>query len=191
MIEERFEMIGEKIRRWEHHYALTPERLALAQKIIAAVQSGEEVAQAIRRHPLPEGGHLAKSVLVAAYRYLVQQGSLTDDPGLLARLRMKPVRTLSGVTTVTVLTKPYPCPGKCIFCPTDVRMPKSYLPDEPGLSEPCRTNSILTVRYVHVCFPTRPTVTRRIRLNCSFWVAPGVPIVGIIKSGLSSAAWTR
>jgi elongator complex protein 3 len=36
------------------------------------------------------------------------------------------------VTTVTVLTKPYPCPGKCIFCPTDVRMPKSYLPDEPG-----------------------------------------------------------
>jgi elongator complex protein 3 len=45
---------------------------------------------------------------------------------------MKPMRTLSGVTTLTVLTKPYPCPGKCIFCPTDVRMPKSYLPDEPG-----------------------------------------------------------
>ena len=42
------------------------------------------------------------------------------------------MRTLSGVTTVTVLTKPYPCPGKCIFCPTDVRMPKSYLADEPG-----------------------------------------------------------
>jgi len=50
----------------------------------------------------------------------------------LARIRLKPVRTLSGVTTVTVLTKPYPCPGKCIFCPTDERMPKSYLPDEPG-----------------------------------------------------------
>jgi elongator complex protein 3 len=30
---------------------------------------------------------------------------------------MKPVRTLSGVTTVTVLTKPYPCPGKCVFLP--------------------------------------------------------------------------
>jgi len=45
---------------------------------------------------------------------------------------MKPVRTLSGVTTVTVLTKPYPCPGKCIFCPTENQMPKSYLKDEPG-----------------------------------------------------------
>jgi elongator complex protein 3 len=42
------------------------------------------------------------------------------------------MRTLSGVSVVTVLTKPYPCPGKCVFCPTDVRMPKSYLPDEPG-----------------------------------------------------------
>jgi elongator complex protein 3 len=42
------------------------------------------------------------------------------------------MRTLSGVTTVTVLTKPYPCPGQCIFCPDDIKMPKSYLPDEPG-----------------------------------------------------------
>ena len=42
------------------------------------------------------------------------------------------MRTLSGVTTVTVLTGPCACPGQCIFCPTDERMPKSYLPDEPG-----------------------------------------------------------
>jgi elongator complex protein 3 len=33
-----------------------------------------------------------------------------------------------------VLTKPVPCPGKCIFCPVDPQMPKSYLPDEPGAS---------------------------------------------------------
>ncbi|HYO89669.1 MAG TPA: tRNA uridine(34) 5-carboxymethylaminomethyl modification radical SAM/GNAT enzyme Elp3, partial [Candidatus Limnocylindrales bacterium] len=26
----------------------------------------------------------------------------------------------------------FPCPGECIFCPNDVRMPKSYLADEPG-----------------------------------------------------------
>ena len=44
----------------------------------------------------------------------------------------------AGVTVVTVLTKPYPCPGECVFCPTDVRMPKSYLPDEPGAIVPGR-----------------------------------------------------
>ncbi|MGH2899932.1 MAG: elongator complex protein 3, partial [Solirubrobacteraceae bacterium] len=42
------------------------------------------------------------------------------------------MRTLSGVAPVTVFTKPHPCPGRCIFCPTDVRMPKSYLSAEPG-----------------------------------------------------------
>ena len=63
---------------------------------------------------------------------MVDSGAIEPDGVLLERIRMKPMRTLSGVTTVTVLTKPYPCPGKCIFCPTDVRMPKSYLPDEPG-----------------------------------------------------------
>ncbi|MBD3163554.1 MAG: tRNA uridine(34) 5-carboxymethylaminomethyl modification radical SAM/GNAT enzyme Elp3 [Candidatus Eisenbacteria bacterium] len=54
------------------------------------------------------------------------------DERLLRKIRMKPVRTISGVTPVTVLTRPAPCPGKCIFCPTDVRMPKSYLHDEPA-----------------------------------------------------------
>jgi elongator complex protein 3 len=75
---------------------------------------------------------LSKNILVTVYRDLVQRGEWPEDPVLLAKIRMKPMRTLSGVTTVTVLTKPYPCPGQCVFCPTDVRMPKSYLPDEPG-----------------------------------------------------------
>lgn len=48
------------------------------------------------------------------------------------RLKLKPTRTISGVTTVTVLTMPFACPGKCIFCPNDVRMPKSYIASEPG-----------------------------------------------------------
>jgi elongator complex protein 3 len=54
------------------------------------------------------------------------------DQSVVTVLQVKPTRSQAGVTVVTVLTKPYPCPGKCIFCPTDVRMPKSYLHDEPG-----------------------------------------------------------
>jgi elongator complex protein 3 len=51
---------------------------------------------------------------------------------LVRRLRVKPTRTISGVAPVTVLTEPFPCPGECVFCPQVDRMPKSYLPDEPG-----------------------------------------------------------
>ncbi len=51
---------------------------------------------------------------------------------LIRLLRAKPRRTASGVATVTVLTKPWPCSSDCVYCPNDVRMPKSYLADEPA-----------------------------------------------------------
>lgn len=118
--------------RWKQQKAITPEKLALARVVLDEIINGADPLEALRDNPLPGGGALSKAALVAAYHEMTAHGELTPDPELLARIRMKPVRTLSGVTTVTVLTKPYPCPGKCIFCPTDVRMPKSYLPDEPG-----------------------------------------------------------
>ncbi len=111
--------------------ALTPEKLALARLILEDVRAGFPVMEAVRRHPV-EAGYVNKSALVAAYHQLVESGGWEADEAMLAAIRLKPVRTLSGVTTVTVLTKPYPCPGTCIFCPDDIRMPKSYLPDEPG-----------------------------------------------------------
>ncbi len=117
---------------WVKSQQYTPEMLLQARVILEEVRRGASLEKALRRHPNPQGGYLAKHVLVAAYRGMVEAGDWPPDPGLLERIRMKPIRTLSGVATVTVLTKPYPCPGKCIFCPTDVRMPKSYLPDEPG-----------------------------------------------------------
>ncbi|MBU3895750.1 tRNA uridine(34) 5-carboxymethylaminomethyl modification radical SAM/GNAT enzyme Elp3 [Patescibacteria group bacterium] len=48
-------------------------------------------------------------------------------------LRKRLVRSLSGVVIVSVLTKPYPCPGKCLYCPTEKGMPKSYLSNEPAV----------------------------------------------------------
>ncbi len=121
------------VRDWWQARRYTPEKMALARLVLEEVRAGRDVSEAVRRHPLPgNAGHLGKHVLVAAYHRLVASGEWAPDPALLERIRMKPVRTLSGVTVVTVLTKPYPCPGQCIFCPTDVRMPKSYLPDEPG-----------------------------------------------------------
>jgi elongator complex protein 3 len=110
----------------------TPEKLALARKVLDDVRAGRKVTDAIRRYPLSDGGYVGKQILVAVYRQLTESGEWPKDADLMARIRLKPGRTLSGVTTVTVLTKPYPCPGDCVFCPTDVRLPKSYLPDEPG-----------------------------------------------------------
>ncbi len=116
---------------WLAANTLTPDKIALARRVVDEIRRGRNLGDSLRAHAL-KSGVLGKSFLVAAYNEMVADGTLAADASLFEKLRMKPVRTLSGVTTVTVLTKPYPCPGKCIFCPTDVRMPKSYLPDEPG-----------------------------------------------------------
>jgi elongator complex protein 3 len=120
------------IENWHNARNHTPEQLQMAQLVLEEVRTGRKLDRALRSHPMPDGKLIAKHILVAAYRKLVASGEWVEDTDFLSRIRMKPVRTLSGVTTVTVLTKDYPCPGKCVFCPTELYMPKSYLVDEPG-----------------------------------------------------------
>jgi elongator complex protein 3 len=71
--------------------------------------------------------------LIKIYRQLVEKGDLPDDRDFLKVIRKRSVRSQSGITNITVLTKAYPCPGKCIFCPTEPGMPKSYLSNEPAM----------------------------------------------------------
>src|SRR5579859_5127730 len=95
--------------------------------------SRHKLDRLLKAHPKDGKGLFSVDELVAAYRAFSQSGELPPfNPAVLECLRLKPVRTRSGVTPLTVLTKPFPCPGTCIFCPNDVRMPKSYLADEPG-----------------------------------------------------------
>ncbi|MDD5726238.1 MAG: tRNA uridine(34) 5-carboxymethylaminomethyl modification radical SAM/GNAT enzyme Elp3 [Patescibacteria group bacterium] len=66
-----------------------------------------------------------------AYRELLAEGLERNEP-LERAIRVKDVRTDSGVAPITVLTKPFPCPGRCVYCPTEARMPKSYISTEPA-----------------------------------------------------------
>ena len=110
------------------------ELSAIIQELLELESFDSAAYEAIlRRHPRPGGGFFSKSHLIQGFRHLnAKLGWDLEERPILERLRMKPVRTQSGVAPVTVLTKPYPCPGKCIFCPSDVRMPKSYISSEPG-----------------------------------------------------------
>ena len=113
------------------------EQLIPLLKIILSAPgrlSSREHQQLMRRYPKPAGeGFYSLANLVDGWRVFAGQAGLPEyDEALLYKLRRKPVRTMSGVTPLTLLTKPFPCPGACIFCPNDVRMPKSYLADEPG-----------------------------------------------------------
>jgi len=114
------------------------EQLQTAIALIKEVESCSTLdTPAIRslqkKYTPPNGKMLSKAQIIELYKLLAgKYGLLSFDPAIVAKLRMKPIRTSSGVAPVTVLTKPFPCPGQCIFCPSDVRMPKSYLASEPG-----------------------------------------------------------
>ena len=94
--------------------------------------TGQKYNRTMRKFVVKGLPWLNKGQLLGVYEELCAAGMLAFDPDMRTALQMKPTRSQAGVTVVTVLTKPYPCPGECIFCPTDVRMPKSYLHDEPG-----------------------------------------------------------
>lgn len=55
-------------------------------------------------------------------------------------LKTRPVRSLSGISNVSILTKPYPCPGNCIYCPEEKNVPKSYLSNEPAVMRAIMNN---------------------------------------------------
>ncbi len=108
--------------------------LAILQGVVAQPNLSRKQMISLLKANLKDGeSYFRTDDLIRAYRALAGHDGLPPfEPAVLDRLRLKPVRTSSGVAVVTVLTKPFPCPGECIFCPNDVRMPKSYLADEPG-----------------------------------------------------------
>ncbi|MCX7681025.1 MAG: tRNA uridine(34) 5-carboxymethylaminomethyl modification radical SAM/GNAT enzyme Elp3, partial [Anaerolineae bacterium] len=109
----------------------------LLRSVLGRLQAQEHLTEGcltrvLRRYPLPDGRFLSKSQLLDGYLRLCEREQQTPDPALLKLLQVKPTRTISGVAPVSVLTRPFPCPGTCIFCPHVEDMPPSYLPDEPG-----------------------------------------------------------
>jgi len=81
---------------WLAANTLTPERIALARRVVEEVRGGRDLGASLRAHSLPKGGVLGKSFLVAAYHEMVADGTLEADTALFDKLRMKPVRTLSA-----------------------------------------------------------------------------------------------
>jgi elongator complex protein 3 len=103
----------------------------LSDVLTHATPSQKVLDSAIRKH-LQGTNYQFPTIaeMVKVYRKMTVAGGRNQ---VLERLlRCKTVRTDSGVAPITLLTKPYACPGKCVYCPTEVRMPKSYVASEPA-----------------------------------------------------------
>jgi histone acetyltransferase (RNA polymerase elongator complex component) len=76
--------------------ALTPDRLKDLQRDFAKTQ---------KMSALP-----SKSQILQAYLHLVERGMLEKNSAFEQLLRKRAIRSLSGIVSVRVLTKPRPCP---------------------------------------------------------------------------------
>ncbi len=81
---------------------------------------------------------ILNSDLFREYRLLVEAGEMSRSQSWEKVLRKRSVRTISGIAPVAVLTKPYPCPGTCAYCPHQEDVPVSYLSNEPAVMRAIR-----------------------------------------------------
>lgn len=114
------------------------EHVAELANVITSIESAPALDDStlhgiLAKHPKHGRSMFSKSELLRGARHLAERHLWQGDfEALIGKIQVKPIRTQSGVTPVTVLTEPWPCPGRCIFCPNDPAMPKSYLSKEPG-----------------------------------------------------------
>jgi len=83
---------------------------------------------------------LSHSEILKEYRNKLNAGTAKQQFKLEKVLRKRSVRTMSGIAPVAVLTKPYPCPGECAYCPSEKDVPQSYLSNEPAVMRAIRCN---------------------------------------------------
>jgi elongator complex protein 3 len=82
----------------------------------------------------------ANRELLKAYQTLLENKSIEPQPHLKKLFQKAGIRSNSGIAVITSLLKPYPCPGKCVYCPTEVKMPKSYIASEPAAARSLKLN---------------------------------------------------
>ena len=71
--------------------------------------------------------------LIERYNELVEQWAIQENFVFQKILRKRWVRSLSWITVISLLTEEFPCPAKCVYCPTFEGLPKSYIPNEPAV----------------------------------------------------------
>ena len=92
-------------------------------------------AQVARETGVP---FVRNETLIDRYRRDVARGTRGRYGRLERALTLNAIRSESGIATVTVITEPYACPGRCVYCPTEARAPKSYLTNEPAVRRALR-----------------------------------------------------
>jgi len=133
-------------------YEIRPESMPLCIDVInelydfienfdAALLDKKQVEKIRNRITKAHKGTPPRNIeLLKAYRLLIKEGKIEPNDFVLSHIIKRRVRSLSGIANITVMMKAYGCPGKCIFCPTQPGMPKSYFSTQPAMLRAVRND---------------------------------------------------
>lgn len=91
---------------------------------------------------------LPSTQIIERYNNLISSWKLDENLKFKKILRKRWVRSMSWVTVISLLTKEFACPGKCIYCPSFEWLPKSYIPNEPAVMR-AELNKFDPVMQIH------------------------------------------
>ena len=104
---------------------LTTTQQAAQQVILLAIEQDIQTKDQlikIKNHVCGQHGlnSFRDAELIVALDHLEKTQSAQASKKLKKLLIKRRVRTLSGIAPISVLTKPWPCRGRCTYCPTEV-----------------------------------------------------------------------
>lgn len=76
---------------------------------------------------------LKNDELARSYHKMIKDGTIKANKIIEDFVKSKKIRSQSGIVVVSILTKPYKCPGNCLYCPSQEGLPKSYMKNEPAV----------------------------------------------------------
>lgn len=113
------EIIDKIIKYWLEEQNLTKDTF---HKLKNKVYSEYKI-----KKPIPS------TQIIQRYNELLKSWIVKDNDSFRKIIRKRWVRSLSWVTVISLLTKEFYCPWKCVYCPTFENLPKSYIPNEPAV----------------------------------------------------------
>ncbi len=120
--------------------------LSLERNITTKDEFHKTQNEVYKKYKLPEW--ITGIDILERYNELIKTKNIRDSNDFRKVLRKRWVRSLSGVTVISLLTEFFWCPGKCIYCPTFEWLPKSYIPNEPAVQR-AKLNKFDPIMQIH------------------------------------------
>ncbi|MCX8163581.1 MAG: tRNA uridine(34) 5-carboxymethylaminomethyl modification radical SAM/GNAT enzyme Elp3 [Candidatus Micrarchaeota archaeon] len=116
------------------------------EEFLLSIKTKKEPVEQIKKQLIEK--YKIKMMQNSHILWLLKRKYKNLDKKVIQLLRTRLTRTGSGVSPVAIMPKPFPCPGRCTYCPQGENAPKSYTGFEPATMRAIRSGYSAT-KQIH------------------------------------------